>query len=123
MNFELTPLSDADTIACVRCDNDRFRQGAAGGALMLSGGIVALGAGNQDRVLAAVRRFDDFDDGDITDLHDVGDLEVAVDPCGSGGEGAPGHEPTKPALIFFRIDRAACLGGTRVLSVMLATEW
>jgi hypothetical protein len=121
MNIELTPMSDADTIACVRCDNDNFRQGAAGGALMLSAGIVALGAGSQHRVLAAVRRFDDFDDDDITDLHDAGDLDVAVDSPGSGGEPVP--EPAKPTLIFFRIDRAACLGGTRVLSVMLATEW
>ena len=73
---------------------------------------IALGADYQGRILAAFRR---FDDDNMSDLHDIGDLEIPLS--------SPANTPAKPELISFRIDRAAACRGTRMLSIMLASEW
>ena len=115
MNIELTSYANPDQVAPLRHDNDRFRQGQAEGALLLSAGIIGLGAATQARILAAVRAFDDFEDDDLTDTHAIGDLEAPL--C------SPANIPAKPALIFCRIDPAPTPCRSRVLTIMLASEW
>ena len=130
MNIELTSHGNPVDIAALRARNDRFRRTLTGGSLMLSAGIVALGAANQARIITAVRGFtgfdDDFEIGDPFDDHSIGDLEVEVEEPGI-------HR--WPELIFFRIDGLAhpatgagaspapASGTTLVLTLMLASEW
>ena len=130
MNIELTGLGDPVEIAALRAHNDRFRRTLTGGSLMLSAGIVALGAANQARIIAAVRGFTGFDHdcemGDPFDDHSIGDLEVEIEEPGI-------HR--WPELIFFRIDDLAhpatgagsspapASATTLVLTLMLASEW
>ena len=61
MNINSTPHIPPSSILAIRDRNDRFRASLTGGALMLTPGVLALGAGNVARILAAVRRFDEFD--------------------------------------------------------------
>ena len=55
MNIELTQYALPNHVAAIRQDNDRFRQGRAKGALLLSAGIIGLSADVQARIIAAVR--------------------------------------------------------------------
>ena len=117
MNMNDTPHTPPPSILAIRDRNDRFRSSLTGGALMLTPGALALGAGNVARILAAVRRFDDFDDDDPTDAHDIGDLDVALDEPGIA---------RWSELIFFRIRDLALPGASTpslILIVMLASEW
>ena len=130
MNIVLTKRGDPIEVAARRARNDAFRQSLTGGTVMLSAGVVAFGASNQARIIAAVRGFTGFDDGftigDPFDDHSIGDLEVEVE------------EPDIhrwPELIFFRIDDlgrpatdagaspAPATGTALVLTLMLASEW
>ena len=111
MNIELTAMADPAQVAAARQQNDAFRRSLTGGTLLLSGGMIALGAANQARIIAAVRAFDDFDHSDPDDAHDIGDLDVEIEDPGI----ARWHE-----LIFFRIDSVAT---GLVLTIMLASEW
>ena len=111
MSNPTTAMADPAQVSAVRHQNDTFRRSLAGGSLLLSAGIIALGAANQARIIAAVRAFDDFDQSDAWDTHDIGDLEVEIEEPGI----ARWHE-----LIFFRIDRVA---NGPVLTIMLASEW
>ena len=111
MNIELTEKADLRSIEATRAANDRFRRTLSGGAVLMTAGIVALGAETQRRIIEAVRAFDDFDPGDPFDPHDLGDFEIVV--------GGPGQTGTR-LLIFFRIDRHAT---GRLLTLMLASEW
>ena len=65
--------------------------------------------------MAAVQVFDDFDGGDLSDTHAIGDLEMPL--C------SPVNNAAKPTLIFFRIDHAPTSCGSGVLTIMLASEW
>ena len=114
MNIELTERAKPMQVVAQRFANDRFRWGFDTGALLLSPGIVGLGATAQARIIAAVRAFDDFDDDDLSDTHTLGDLEVVVSPEG---------QSLRIELIFFRIDHSVGSGDTRILSIMLASEW
>ena len=130
MNIELTDRADPMRVAALRARNDRFRRSLTGGSVMLSAGIIALGAANQARIIDAVRGFTCFDNdlemGDPFDTHDLGDLEVEVEEPGI-------HR--WPELIFFRIDDlarpatrtgpapTASNGTALVLTIMLASEW
>ena len=130
MNIALTSRGDPTEIAALRARNDQFRRTLTGGSLMLSAGIVALGAANQARIIAAVRGFTgfntDFEIGDPFDDHSIGDIEVEVEEPGI-------HR--WPELIFFRIDDLAhpvtgagaspapASGTSLVLTLMLASEW
>ena len=130
MNIELISNVDPVEVAALRARNDRFRRTLTGGSLMLSAGVVALGAANQARIIAAVRGFTGFDDdfkfGDPFDDHSIGDLEVEVEEPGI-------HR--WPELIFFRIDDlthpttgtgpapTASNSTALVLTLMLASEW
>ena len=111
MNIELTDKADLRCIEATREANDRFRRTLTGGTVLMTAGIVALGAETQRRIIEAVRAFDDFDCDDPFDPHDLGDFEIEA--------GGPGQASTGQ-LIFFRIDRH---GGNRVLTLMLASEW
>ncbi len=117
MNIDNSPHGLPPSIQAVRARNDRFRSALTGGALMLTPGVIVLGASNVSRILSAVRRFDDFDDADPTDVHDIGDLEVGLDE--------PGIARWRE-LIFFRIRDVALPGAgtpSLMLIVMLASEW
>ena len=111
MNIQLTAMADPAHVSAVRHQNDNFRRALTGGTLLLSAGIIAVGAANQARIIAAVRAFDNFDQSDSWDPRDIGDLEVEIEEPGI----ARWHE-----LIFFRIDRTAT---GLVLTIMLASEW
>ena len=111
MNIELTAMADPAQVAAARQQNDAFRRALTGGSLMLSAGLIAVDAANQARIIDAVRAFDDFDQSDPLDTHDIGDLYVEIEEPGI----ACWHE-----LIFFRIDRT---GSGLVLTIMLASEW
>jgi hypothetical protein len=108
---------DAQT-AAIRNLNDAFRTSLAGGAVLLTAGIIALGAEAPVRILAAVRAFDAFDaDNDPWCEHDFGALEV-------DGE-----------RIFFKLDYfdlTRAMHSTdpadpsvteRVMTIMLASEY
>ena len=111
MNIELTEKADLRSIEADCVANDRFRKHLTGGGVQMTAGIVALGAETQRRVIEAVRVFDDFDPDDPFDPHDLGDFEIEA--------GAPG-QPGARLLIFFRIDGQGC---SRLLTLMLASEW
>ena len=117
MNIKLTDEADPTRAAANRERNDRFRCSLTGGVVVLTAGVLALGADCQARIFAKVRVFDDFDD-DPFDEHDLGDLEIDT--------GEPGTAGT-PRLVFFRIDRPNPITGhltaEPVLTLMLASEW
>ena len=130
MNIALTRHGDPVEVAGLRARNDRFRRTLTGGSVMLSAGVVTLGAANQARIIATVRGFtgfdDDFEIGDPFDDHSIGDIEVEVEePC----------IHRWPELIFFQIDDlgrpatgagsspAPASGTAPVLTLMLASEW
>lgn len=111
-------IDDADRSAKVRALNDAFRTTLTGGTVLMTAGVVALGADLQAAVLAAVRQFDAFDaDNDPWAEHDFGAVEV-------GG-----------ARVFFKIDyfdltRAVLADDPsdpatteRVMTIMLASEY
>ena len=124
MNIVLTKRGDPIEVAARRARNDAFRQSLTGGTVMLSAGVVAFGASNQARIIAAVRACT-FDTDDPFDDHSIGDLEVEVDEPGI-------HR--WPELIFFSVNafgHAAAEASTLaaendtalVLTIMLASEW
>ena len=111
-------IDDPACSAKVRQLNDAFRQTLTGGAVLMTAGVVALGADKQEEVLAAVRTFDAFTpDNDPWDEHDFGAIEVE-------GE-----------RIFFKLeyydltrayhstDPANPAVTERVLTIMLASEY
>lgn len=111
----MTAVLDADRI---RALNDILRRTLAGGTLVLTPGIVALGRGCQQIIVTAIAAFEAFDgDNDPHREHDFGALDAA-------GE-----------RVFFKIDyydRSGCCASPdpadsavtrRVLTVMLAAEY
>ena len=117
MNIELTDKGDPTRATATRECNDRFRSSLTGGVVVLTAGVLALGADCQARILAAVRAFDDFDD-DPFDAHHLGDFEIDTGEPGTAG---------KTQLVFFRIDHldpsAGRITTEPVLTIMLAREW
>ena len=111
MTVQLTAMADPAQRAAARQQNDAFRRALTGGSLLLSAGIIAVDAANQARIIDAVRAFDDFDQSDAWDTHDIGDLEVEIEEPGIA---------RWCELIFFRIDH---IGNGPVLTIMLASEW
>ena len=110
MTIELTQRADLGWVEIVRARNDCFRETLVRGCVVLSAGVVALGASGQALILESLQAFDDFDDEDSFDLHDIGDFAVG----GISQDGTVWRE-----LIFFRIEDRDGL----VLSVKLASEW
>jgi Protein of unknown function (DUF3768) len=102
----------------IRTLNDAFRSSLTGGRVMITRAVAALGAEAQREILAALRRYDDFDaDNDPYGEHDFGRITVR------------GHE------ILFKIDyydrdlvahspdASDPAGAHRVLTVMLAEDY
>ena len=122
MNIEMTDHDDPDRIATRRAANDAFRVTLNGGSVVLTAGVIALGADNQARIIAAVRRCTAFDDDDPLDTHDIGDVTVTLVEPGIA---------CWPELIFFRVidigaaaaPTASSNPTTRQLILMLASEW
>ena len=125
MNIEVTDQSDPDSVAARRAANDAFRATLTNGSLVLTAGIIALGAANQARIIEAVRRCRAFDDDDPFDAHDIGDVTVTLVEPGIA---------RWPELIFFKVvddtgpTPADCPDSpsqnpTRQLILMLASEW
>ena len=121
MNIEVIDNGDPDQVAARRAANVAFRATLTGGSLVLTAGIVALGAANQARIIEAVRRCRVFDDDDPFDTHDIGDVTVVLEEPGIA---------RWPELIFFKVVDASAtptgspsLTPTRQLIIMLASEW
>ncbi len=98
--------------------NDKFRRDFQGGRVMLTAGIVALGALAQNEIVKRVQQFDAFDrDNDPHSEHDFGAFDYA------------GHK------VFWKIDAYDLkyeygsedptdpLKTRRVLTIMLASEY
>ena len=61
----------------IRDLNDRLRRSLSGGVLMMTVGVIALGAKRQMAILRAIAAFDSFDpDNDPYGEHDFGALTV-----------------------------------------------
>ena len=70
-------LHSATRSTAIRDLNDRFRRTLTGGTLMLSAGVIEMGAEAQARIIKAVQDFDAFDaDNDPHGEHDFGGLDV-----------------------------------------------
>ena len=116
MNIVLTKRGDPIEVAARRARNDAFRQSLTGGTVMLSAGVIAFGASNQARIIAAVRACT-FDTDDPFDDHSIGDLEVA------------GHriffklDYYDPTMSFLSDDPADPAKTVRVITIMLADEY
>jgi hypothetical protein len=111
-------MSDIVDVTTIRELNDELRRSLAGGVLVMTAGVIALGQAHQLKILQAVAEFDSFDeDNDPYGEHDFGALEVE-------GE-----------RLFWKIDYfdrslsarspdpADASVTTRVLTIMLAEEY
>src|SRR5215207_4636777 len=112
------PMTDLVDVSRIRDLNDQLRRSLTGGVLVMTKGIIALGAKRQMAILSAIAAFDDFSPED--------------DPYGEHDFGALTIDGTR---IFFKIDYLdRSLTGhspnpadptvtARVLTVMLAEEY
>ena len=111
-------MTETDHAAIIRTLNDAFRRTGRGGRIMLTQGIQALGQKAVAEIIAKVRAFDQFNEGNDPYLeHDFGKI-------------VHGRE-----TVFFKIsyyDRAMEFGSpdpadpavtTRVMTVMLGEEY
>ena len=70
-------MTDNAQAEAIRDLNNKFRRTLTGGTLMLTAGIVALGAEAQARIITAVQTFDAFTpDNDPYGEHDFGCVEL-----------------------------------------------
>ncbi|KQP52471.1 hypothetical protein ASF41_12535 [Methylobacterium sp. Leaf111] len=111
----MTDILDVGRVAAL---NDILRRSLAGGTLVLTAGIVALGRERQQTILAAVAAFDRFDpDNDPYGERDFGALEVA------GERVFFKIDYFDPSLARASRDPADTSVTARVLTVMLAGEY
>lgn len=108
---------DAETLA-IRTLNDRLRTTFSGGQVLLTPGVNALKSDTMQRVIDAVRGFDDFTpDNDPYGTHDFGMVDIdgkrvmfKVDAYDNNHEyGSP--NPADPSVT------------ARVLTILLASEY
>lgn len=111
-------LAEAARTTLIRCLNDTFRTTFAGGQVMLTRGILALGGEAQHEILRKVRGFDGFD--------------AANDPYGEHDFGSFDHAGQRIAFKIDYFDRSLTYGSEnpadasatlRVLTIMLLEEW
>jgi hypothetical protein len=104
--------------SAIRCLNDQFRHSLAGGKVLVTAGVHALGAAHVQAILAKVTQFDDFKEAnDPYGEHDFGAIDDAseryfwkIDYYDLNLEmGSP--DPADP--------KKTC----RVLTIMLASEY
>jgi hypothetical protein len=111
-------MSDITDVRTIRHLNDQLRQSLAGGVLVMTAGVVALGPACQLTILQAIAAFDTFDKGnDPYGEHDFGALEIEGErlfweiDCYDRSLSAHSPDPTDPSVT------------TRVLTIMLAEEY
>jgi hypothetical protein len=102
----------------IRDLNDQLRRSLTGGMLVMTKGIIALGAKRQMTILSAIAAYDTFDpENDPYGEHDFGALTVEGErilfKIDYLDRGLTGHSP----------DPADPTVTTRVLTVMLAEEY
>jgi hypothetical protein len=56
-------MSDTVDLTAIRELNDRLRHSLAGGVLVMTAGVIALGHARQLTILQAVAKFDSFEEG------------------------------------------------------------
>src|SRR4051812_27358525 len=112
------PMNDLVDVSRIRDLNDQLRRSLTGGVLVMTRGIIALGAKRQMAILSAIAAFDGFDPDN--------------DPGGERDFGALTMDGTR---IFFKIDYldrgltghspnpADATVTARVLTVMLGEEY
>ena len=111
-------MSEKTQADAIRDLNDKFRRTMTGGALMLTAGIVALGAESQARIIAAVQAFDAFTpDNDPYGEHDFGNVEV------DGEKIFFKFDYFDPNHAMHSDDPADPSKTERVLTIMLANEY
>ena len=77
LNWPSLTMNDIVNVTAIRDLNDQLRQSLAGGVLVMTAGVIALGQAHQQKILEAVAKFDSFDEGnDPYGEHDFGALEV-----------------------------------------------
>src|SRR4051794_14377244 len=111
-------MNDLVDVSRIRDLNDQLRRSLTGGVLVMTKGIIALGAQRQLTILSAIASFDDFSpENDPYGEHDFGALTIdgtrvlfKVDYL---DRGLTGHSP----------DPADATVTARVLTVMLAEEY
>jgi Protein of unknown function (DUF3768) len=70
-------MSDIADVTAIRYLNDHLRQSLAGGVLVMTPGVIALGPARQLTILQAIAAFDTFDQSnDPYGEHDFGAVEV-----------------------------------------------
>ena len=111
-------MNDLVDISRIRDLNDQLRRSLTGGVLVMTAGVIALGAKRQMDILSAIAAFNDFSpDNDPYGEHDFGALTVEgeriffkVDYLDRGLTG-PSPDPADPTVT------------ARVLTIMLAEEY
>ena len=111
-------MSDIADVTTIRYLNDHLRQTLAGGMLVMTAGVIALGPARQLTILQAVAAFDTFDqDNDPCGEHDFGAVEVEGERLFwkidyyDRNLSAHSPDPADPSVT------------TRVLTIMLAEEY
>ena len=111
-------MNEADHATKIRTLNDQFRRTGRGGRIMLTQGIQALGQKAVEEIIAKVRAFDQFNEGnDPYQEHDFGKVVHGTETVlfkidyydGAMEFGSP--DPSDPAVT------------TRVMTVMTAEEY
>ncbi|PCH75114.1 MAG: hypothetical protein COC12_01835 [Rhodobacteraceae bacterium] len=114
---ETTEETDSQTLA-IRQLNDQLRRTFAGGRVVMTSGLLALGDETVYQVLQAVQAFEDFNEGnDPYRTHDFGAVQIddhnlmwKIDAYDENLEyGSP--DPADPSVT------------TRVLTIFLASEY
>ncbi len=111
-------MSDIADVATIRHLNDHLRQSFAGGVLVMTAGVIALGHACQLTILQAAAAFDAFDESnDLYGEHDFGALEIKGERLlfkidyYDRDLSAHSPDPADPSVT------------TRVLTIMLAQEY
>jgi hypothetical protein len=111
-------MSDIVNVTTIRELNDQFRQSLRGGMLVMTAGVIALGAERQLKILNAVATFDGFDeDNDPYGEHDFGALENQGDRLFFK------IDYYDQALLAHSPDPADPSATKRLLTIMLASEY
>jgi hypothetical protein len=114
----MTPEQEQTQAQRIRVLNDTFRQSLAGGAVHITAGILELGARAQAAILQQVRTFTGFDQGnDPFGEHDFGAFEFGEDTIFWK------IDYYDPSLIYGSDDPADPAKTTRVITIMLASEY
>jgi len=111
-------MNDLVDVSRIRDLNDQLRRSLSGGVLVMTRGIIDLGAKRQMVILSAIAAFDTFDpENDPYGEHDFGALSVEGErilfKIDYLDRALTGHSP----------DPADPTVTTRVLTVMLAEEY